>query len=106
METEIIVENFPGKVKDKAKKYGAIFDAESRRWYITPDCKYKRLFEPVELYVEFVRKDEAKEDGAFFDKLTKKWFALRLQKELIQKYPLELSEDEDDASYVFTPSPK
>ena len=64
------------------------------------------MFEPVELYVEFARIVEAKEDGAFFDKLTKKWFALRLQKELIQKYTLELSEDEDDASYFFTPSPK
>ena len=60
----------PKNFRDKARKYGALFDTETHRWYITTDCKYKRLFEPVELFVDFSKKDEAKEKRAFYNKHT------------------------------------
>ena len=84
-DTKIIV-TVPRLVKDRAKKYGAVFDKESRNWYIPDDCKYKKLFEPIELYVEYSNKEQAKNDGCFYNKNTKKWYALRMQKEAIEKY--------------------
>ena len=106
METEKLYVTVPKTCRDKARKYGALFDPETHMWYITTDCRYKRLFEPVELFVDFSKKDEAKQDGAFYNKHTKKWYALRLQKELIEKYSLSLSEDEDDPDYIFSLPPK
>ena len=71
METEKIYVTVPKNARDNARKYGALFDPDTHRWYITPDCKYKRLFEPVELFVDFSKKDKAKQDGAFYNKHTK-----------------------------------
>ena len=42
METKNIYVNVPKIGRDKARKYGALFDTETRKWYITPDCRYNR----------------------------------------------------------------
>ena len=81
--------------KDKAVKYGAMYDASLKKWYITKDNTHKRLFAPVEVFIPSQSKADAKKDGCFFDNITNKWYALAMNKDAIDKWKLVLSEDED-----------
>jgi general stress protein 26 len=69
---EKIFINVPYNIKDDAKALGALWDNDTKKWFVNDDTNLD-LFTLIEIHIPYHNKDEAKKLGCIFNKDQKIW---------------------------------